>query len=261
MGISIQDKSVVFSDDFPIIGNIVRNDVLKWGIRPVNALSSINLAETTATVQAVNNPKFSGNVGFYRQGANLGYFKAVNFTTDNVLKTLYLTFSIDTELATGTYDLAGNFQFAAANRYPSSIGLKIEMKSDGLYLLGFAPSINGATVDNSWATLKLSKTSGTFCVAVTQSTTEIKVHELNANTSATISGSFDISTYTGTLTNKSAFFVGTGEFTATDAVNVKRTTHECFYFNDVLTDSELQQQKEYSKLILNAKNIDVSSWT
>ena len=264
MGISIQDKSVVFSDDFPVLGNIVRNDVLKWGMRPINALSAINLAETTATVKAVNNPVFNSKIGFYRNAANQGYFSAENMDMKDTKKTIFVTFTIPENLSNGQHTIAGSYNYPFVNDYPCGFSAILVVDASGLTLWGMTAGIGSNTTDvsSAWSTLKLSKTTGTFCLAISvdHKNSMIKAHELNINSSIAFEnlGNLDFTKYTGTNTKVQDFRFGIGSNETTDT---RIDFHECFYFNDVLTDSELQQQKEYSKLILNAKNIDVSSWT
>lgn len=264
MGISIQDKSVAFSDDFPILGNIVRNDVLRWGMRPINALSAINLAETTATVKAVNNPVFNSKIGFYRNEANQGYFSAENMDMKDTKKTIFVTFTISENLSNGQHTIAGSYNYPFVKDYPCGFSAILVVDASGLTLWGMTAGIGSNTTDvsSAWSTLKLSKTTGTFCLAISvdHKNSMIKAHELNINSSIAFEnlGNLDFTKYTGTNTKVQDFRFGIGSNETTDT---RIDFHECFYFNDVLTDSELQQQKEYSKLILNAKNIDVSSWT
>lgn len=263
MGISIQDKSITFSDDFPMMGNIVRNDVLKWGMRPVNAMSSINLAENIGGVQPLNNPALRGDIGFYKTAAAGGSFQATGMSMKDLRKTIFTTLWIPSYIEVGQVWVAGSFTFQEESYYPCGFSLVLNQKSDGLYMWGIANTIESNTSQKAlaFAEHKLSKSSGVFCLAATidHFNGVINTYELNSTTSGTKTASLDYTRYTGPDTAEYPFKWGSSKVQP-DFISRGVNFFECFYFNDVLSAFELQQQKEYSKMILNAKGIPVGDW-
>lgn len=263
MGISIQDKSVEFSDNFPILGNIVRNDVLKWGMRPVTALSSVNLAEDISGVLPLNNPSLRGDIGFFKNSTYGGSFQATQMSTKDLKKTIFTTVSLPAALDVGQIWIAGSFTFQDRPDFPSGFSIAFNMKADGLYMWAIANTIETDTTQKAlaFAEHKLSRNTGTFCLAATIDHVlgVITAFELNANTSTVKNASLDYTKYTGTDVNVYPFKFGSS-YDQPDVILRGVNFHECFYFKDVLATTDLQQQKEYSKVILGAKGIDVSVW-
>ena len=278
MGISIQDKSATFPSTFPQFGQIVRPDLLKIGFRGFNALNDINLSDSDIELTRVNVMTYAQDKqGVLINSDNTGHYISDYAPTKNQY-TLFAIFKFDIVDSNSTF-LMGNFISSA---YFMSETPPIDVAPSGR---GILLSYNGTTrtltarltrliyntatnrYGNNYIDLPLTLNAGStgfVCVAFSVSARGVKAGVLSTSSSLTIQNIHPSYSTDDQYLNDgwipAPMRIG-GNYTDPRSPSTSELRiQEVLYFDDALSENELEQQYQLSKRIMQNRGLNVGSW-
>lgn len=269
MALVIVDKSAQFSNDLPVFGQIVSESSLKLGCRISSPLNAIDLSNNDFIFTKV------GAQTYTKQGAvfdNDHYIETHQIIGDSSFTSIscFKVDAVDRVLGIG---IAGNFEtsYGGSGLYVhrDTFENKVRVK---LRVTGFRREISTGNIFTAYPEIELHnstselQTTGWIYAVVTHDAINgtiilrIMNRELSTNMSIDLS-QFDIS-YPARHPAWAPKSYKIGRI-VTNTSNVNKVTiAEHFYHDRVLSDTEIYEQYQKSKVFLqNARGIDVSAWS
>ncbi len=276
MGISIQDKAAVFPNTFPQFGSIVRPDLATVAFRGTSALNDINLSESEFVLDKVGQISYAPTKnGILVNSANQGHYQS-DFYAKKPRFTMFAVFKVNTNTAQGGVGFVmGNFQSSGSfntiplptDAAPSGRGVYLSMSGGNLNAR--LARLRHVTASNQYASfyadLALPVSSGTtnyVCVAFSGDEASCTIKPLHSSQAAVTvaipAGSTVADAVMNTGFNAAKMKVGSNYydlFTTADLF-----IQEALYFDDKLTDTELEKQYQLTKKLMLGRGLSVSGW-